>query len=107
MPVDGRLRGHCGARLVPLREAASATPPSQVPDGIQTASRRRAMALCAFMLPRGTDLSVLNKPELDAIAWEMDTPPRKTLGMRTPAEVLFDHYIKALDGSAPTDALRG
>ena len=41
-------------------------------------------------LPKGTDLSVYSQRELDHIAWSMNTRPRKSLGFRNPAEVLFE-----------------
>lgn len=42
-------------------------------------------------LPKGMDLSRFSQRELDAIAWSLNTRPRKTLGFRTPAEVFFEH----------------
>lgn len=37
-------------------------------------------------LPKGTNLATLSQDELDAIAWKLNTRPRKCLGFRTPAE---------------------
>jgi IS30 family transposase len=39
-------------------------------------------------MPRGTDLSRYQQPQLDAIAHRLNTRPRKTLGYRTPADRL-------------------
>ncbi|WP_047196973.1 IS30 family transposase [Caldimonas brevitalea] len=41
-------------------------------------------------LPKGTDLSGSSQRQLDAIAWSLNTRPRKTLGFRSPAEVFFE-----------------
>src|SRR6516225_6017523 len=40
--------------------------------------------------PRGTDLSDFSQRQLDAIARRLNTRPRKTLGYRTPADILAE-----------------
>nr|WP_084191245.1 IS30 family transposase [Algiphilus aromaticivorans] len=41
-------------------------------------------------LPKGHVLSNYTQRELDAIAWQLNNRPRKSLGFRTPAEVFFE-----------------
>lgn len=38
-------------------------------------------------LPKGTDLSGFSQDELDAIAWRLNTRPRKSLGFKCPAQL--------------------
>jgi len=40
-------------------------------------------------LPKGSDLSVFSQEELDAIAWKLNTRPRKSLGFKCPAELFM------------------
>lgn len=40
-------------------------------------------------LPKGTDLSLFSQQQLDDIAWEINTRPRKTLGWKAPAELFL------------------
>lgn len=42
-------------------------------------------------LPKNENLSRFSQAELDRIAWELNTRPRKTLGFLTPAEVFYEH----------------
>jgi IS30 family transposase len=63
--------------------------------------------LLRHYLPKGTDLSVHSQGELNAMAWELNIQPRKTLGWRSAAEVFFDNvdvYVKNA-GLIPTVAL--
>src|SRR5664279_5672882 len=38
-------------------------------------------------LPKGDDLSAYTQAQLDAIAWQLNTRPRKSMGFRCPAEL--------------------
>ncbi len=49
--------------------------------------------------PKGSDLSGFSQAELDAVAWQLNTRPRKSLNFRCPAELLmpesfdfFEHH---------------
>lgn len=37
--------------------------------------------------PKGTDLSGFTQEELDAVAWQLNTRPRKSMGWKCPAEM--------------------
>ena len=50
--------------------------------------------------PKGTDLSVHSAKELEAVALTLNTWPRKTLGWRTPAEVLKEVLRPHCESSA-------
>ena len=43
-------------------------------------------------LPKGEDLSQYSQQQLDKIAWELNTRPRKTLGFKCPAELFMPDF---------------
>jgi len=45
-------------------------------------------------LPRGSELELVTQCDLDDIAWELNNRPRKTLGFKTPWEMLELEYSK-------------
>ena len=53
-------------------------------------------------LPKGSDLNIYSQAERDAIAWTLNTRPRKSLGFKCPAELFtpdafdFRQYPAAL-----------
>ena len=56
----------------------------------QRGSNENTNGLLHQYLPRGTDLSTLTQRQLDAIALQMNTRPRLTLGFQTPADKLAE-----------------
>jgi IS30 family transposase len=48
-----------------------------------------ANGLLRQYFPKGTDLSELTQDDLNAVAWEMNTRPRRSLGYHCPAEMFL------------------
>lgn len=58
----------------------------------QRGSNENTNGLLRQYFPKGTDLSQHSAGELDAVAHAMNARPRKTLGWKTPAEML-DQFL--------------
>jgi IS30 family transposase len=59
----------------------------------QRGSNENTNGLLRQYFPKGTDLSRHTDQELEAVAHSLNTRPRKTLGWKTPAEVL-DQFLE-------------
>ncbi len=63
----------------------------------QRPSNKHMNGLLRQYFPKGTDLGLVSRKQLRAVAAEMNGRPRKVLGWRTPAEVYADIVATALD----------
>jgi IS30 family transposase len=66
----------------------------------QRGTNENTNGLLRQYFPKGTDLSMHSATDLEAVALNLNTRPRKTLGWRTPAEAL-DQFLS----STPTGAV--
>jgi len=65
----------------------------------QRGTNENTNGLLRQYFPKGTDLSRWSARELQAVAYTLNTRPRKTLGWKTPAEAL-DEYLKSVQQSS-------
>ena len=69
----------------------------------QRATNENTNGLLRQYFPKGTDLARHSGEDLAAVAHALNSRPRKTLGWRTPAEILDEHLAAAARASARTN----
>jgi IS30 family transposase len=68
----------------------------------QRGTNENTNGLLRQYFPKGTDLSRWSAEEITAVAVALNNRPRKTLGWKTPAEVLNDHLLLLQQGGVAT-----
>lgn len=68
----------------------------------QRGTNENTNGLLRQYFPKGTDLSRWSYQEIQAVAHTLNTRPRKTLGWKTPAEVLNDYLTSIQQPSVAT-----
>jgi len=63
----------------------------------QRAINENTNGLLRQYFPKGTDLSDFGQQALDAVAWQLNTRPRKSLGWRCPAELFLNESFNFTD----------